>query len=409
MTTTIDKSTATPTAAPTAAMPTPNASNLHNIRMVLGIITLITSVRVGWELLLGPRSTLNEVTTRVFQTWQVDDLKAIANNQFFSRPDRTTPEKYGITIETENLAALMQLYAQQLGKLKRYRVIEEKVDRNSRLNIHGNVYATYRLDAEFEKAPATIRLYFDLYGNWKLHHFIIQSAALSPCLSQVDWQLCSAHQARQNTPAVIQTQLAKIQTQRQCVGCDLSYLNFARADLRGVNLHRANLDGSNFTGANLQGANLQATQLHRTQFKAANLTDANLREAVGAGIWFDQANLNNANLEQTELPRSRFTQANLQGARFDRANLEAATFYQADLHHAQLNRTSLFQADFRQARMTRTEMNGANLQCARMGGAAALRVQVVGALMDGAILPNQALNLPTSLARRKDVALRCSS
>lgn len=377
-------------------------------RMVLGLVTLLAGGRIGWELLLGPRATLNDVTQRVFQTWTMDDLQEVTTENFFRRPDRTTPERYNITIERDNLEELMQLYAQQLGKLKRYEVVEEKIHRNRKLNLRGHVYASYKLNAEFEKAPATIRLYLDLYGNWKLHHFIIQSPALSPCLSQVDWQLCSANQAKRNTPEVVQVLLGKIQTLRQCVDCDLSYLNFQQIDLTGVNFSRANLTGANFEKAALKYTNFQGSRLHRARFKAADLEGSNFKDAIGAGVLFHQANLKNASLEQADLPRSSFQQANLQGANLDKSNLEESNFYQADLHHAQLNQTSLFRANFRQARMTRTQMNGANLQCASMGGAAAMRVQISGALMDGTVLPNQAINLPVTLARRKDVALRCS-
>jgi uncharacterized protein YjbI with pentapeptide repeats len=376
-------------------------------RLILLSIALLTLGRVTWELLLGPRSTLHDVTTQVFQNWDADALHTVASENFFLRPDRTLANGHQITIDASNLTDLLAIYHQQLGRLKQYRVLEEKVDRNSNLNTRGTVYATYKLAAEFEKAPATIRLYLDLYGNWKLHHFIIQSPILSPCLSQVDWQLCSAHQAQQNTPPVVQRMLTQIQTQRQCIDCDLSYLNFQGMDLADVNFTRANLSGTNFEDANLKNANLQQANVTRTRFQAANLHSAMLRDVIGPGAIFYQANLKNADLAQAELPHANFREANLQATDFDRANLEEANFYQADLQQAQLNQTSLFHANFRQAKMTRTQLNGANLQCASLGGAQALLVQISGALMDGTILPNQAINLPNTHARRKDVALRC--
>jgi uncharacterized protein YjbI with pentapeptide repeats len=381
--------------------------NTNQTRLICLIVALLTLGRVSWELLLGPRATLRDVTTQIFKEWNSDDLAEITSENFFLRPDRTTPNGHPISIETENLKELFQLYAQQLGPLQKYRVVEEKVDRNSTLNTRGNVYATYKLEAEFAKAPATIRLYLDLYGNWKLHHFIVQSPVLSPCLSQVDWQLCPAYQARKNTPEVVHRMLTQLQTLKQCVGCDLSYLNFQGADLSDVNLTRANLSGTNFEGAILKNANLKLANLTRTRFQSTDLHNASLREATGAGANFHHANLRNADLSQAELPRSNFRQANLQSTAFDRANLEEANFYQADLQQAQLNQTSLFRANFRQAKMSRTQLNGANLQCASMGGAKALLVQISGALMDGTILPNQAINLPETRARRKDVVLRC--
>lgn len=379
---------------------------MQRTRLVLGIIAIITTGQVGWESLLGPRTTLNDMTQRVFQTWQPDDLRQVVNSDFFMRPDRTM-DGQEIAVATDNLQELLAIYREQLGPLKRFQVLEEKIYRNQLSGNRGKVYATYKLQAEFEKAPATIRLYLDLYGSWRVHHFIVSSPALSPCLSQVDWQLCSADQARRNPPDRVAAMRQQIATLKQCTDCDLSFLDFRSMNLAGVNLQRANLTGANFNGADLQNADLGSTKLKRTQFKAANLQNANLAQTIGAGAIFSQANLQNTNLRQAKFPHANFEQANLQGSDLDRSDLEATNFYQADLHHAHLNQTSLFGADFRQARMTRTQMNGANLQCASLGGAAALRVQIDGALLDGTILPNQAINLPTSLARRKDVVLRC--
>jgi uncharacterized protein YjbI with pentapeptide repeats len=380
---------------------------MRRTRLVLGIIAIITAGQVGWECLLGPRTTLNDMTQQVFQTWQPDDLRKVVNSDFFMRPDRTMPDGQEIAVATDNLPELLAIYREQLGPLKRFQVLEEKIYRNQLSEHRGTVYATYKLQAEFEKAPAVIRLYFDLYGSWRVHHFTVSSTALSPCLSQVDWQLCSADQARRNPPDRIAVMRQQIATLKQCVDCDLSFLDFRAMNLAGVNFDRANLTSTNFNGADLQNANLGHTQLKQAQFKAANLQNANLAGTIGAGAIFYRANLQNANLQQANFPHANFEQANLQGSNLDRSDLEEANFYQADLHHAHLNQTSLFRADFRQARMTRTQMNGANLQCARLGGAAALRVEIAGALLDGTVLPNQTINLPTSLARRKDVVLRC--
>ncbi len=381
---------------------------MQRTRLVLGMIAMITAGQVGWECLLGPRTALNDMTQQVFQTWQPDDLRKVVNRDFFMRPDRAI-DGQEISVSTENLAELLAIYREQLGALKRFQVVEEKIYRHP-VQLSGNrgkVYATYKLQAEFAHAPAVIRLYFDLYGSWRVHHFIVSSPALSPCLSQVDWPLCSADQARHNTPDRIAAMRQQIATLKQCVDCDLSFLDFRNLNLARVNFNRANLTGTNFNGADLQNADLSHAKLKRTQFNAANLQNANLAETIGAGASFYQANLQNANLRQAKFPHANFEQANLQGSDLDRADLEAANFYQADLHHAHLNQTSLFRADFRQARMTRTQMNGANLQCASLSGAAASRVQIDGALLDGMILPNQARHLPTSLARRKDVVLRC--
>jgi uncharacterized protein YjbI with pentapeptide repeats len=382
---------------------------MQRTRLILGSIAIIAAAQAGWEVSLGPRATLHDVTQQVFQTWQPADLQKIVNGDFYRRPDRTTDDGQEIAVSPENLPELLAIYREQLGALKRFQVIDEKIYRHpsQRSTNRGKVYAVYQLQAEFEKAPATIRLYLDRYGSWRVHHFSVSSPALSPCLSQVDWQLCSADQARRNPPDRVAALRTQIATQNQCVDCDLSFLDFRSMNLAGVNFQRANLTGANFNGADLQNADLSHTQLKQAQFKSANLQNANLTATIGAGAVFAQANLQDANLQQAKFPHANFERANLQGSDLDRSDLEATNFYQADLHHAHLNQTSLFRADFRQARMTRTQLNGANLQCASLGGAAALRVQIEGALLDGTILPNQVINLPTSLARRKDVVLRC--
>jgi uncharacterized protein YjbI with pentapeptide repeats len=344
-------------------------------------MALLSSVGVVGQMLFGPRATLRALTSQAFSSWD-----AVPN---FISTDRRD---------------LLALYKQQLGSLQRYRIITET-------GAHSRGHIAYKLQADFARGPATIQVDLDRGHNrgddWKIRHFTIESAVLSPCLSQIDWQRCPLDQATQNTASVMAQRLAKIKQQRQCVNCDLSYANLSGQDLTGVNLTGANLTGSNFTGADLKNAILSGTNLTRTQFQSANLHSANLRDAIGPGATFYQANLRHSDLSQSDLPQANFRQANLQSAQLDRANLEAANFYQADLQQAHLNQTSLFHANFQQAKMSHTQLNGANLQCASFGQAQARSVQIEGALLDGTILPDQVVNLPTTHARLKDVLLRC--
>jgi uncharacterized protein YjbI with pentapeptide repeats len=345
-------------------------------------MALLSSVGVISQMLFGPRATLRALTSQAFSSWD-----AVPN---FISTDRRD---------------LLALYKQQLGPLQSYRILTET-------GAHSRGRITYSLQAQFARGPATIQVDLDrghnnLGDDWKIRHFIVESAALSPCLSQIDWQLCPLDQATQNTASVIAQRLAKIKQQRQCVNCDLSYANLSGQDLTGVNLAGANLTGSNFTGADLKNATLSGTNLTRTQFQSANLHSVNLRDAIGPGAKFYLANLRHTDFSQADLPQANFRQANLQTAQLDRANLEAANFYQADLQQAHLNQTSLFHANFQQAKMSHTQLNGANLQCASLSQAQARSVQIEGALLDGTILPDQVVNLPTTHARRKDVLLRC--
>jgi uncharacterized protein YjbI with pentapeptide repeats len=345
-------------------------------------MALLTLVGVGNQLLFGPRATLRALTSQAFSSWE-----AVPN---FISTDRRD---------------LLALYKQQLGPLQSYRILTETKADSRGHNI------TYKLQAQFARAPATIQVDLDRDGDrdssWKIRHFMVESTALSPCLSQTDWQRCPIDQATQNTATVMAQRLAKIKQQRQCVNCDLSYANLAGQDLAGVNLAGANLTGTNLTGADLKNATLSRTNITRTRFQSANLHSAVLRDAIGTGAQFHLANLRRADLSQVDLPQANFRQANLQAAQLDRANLEAANFYQADLQQAHLNQTSLFHANFQQAKMSYTQLNGANLQCASFGQAQARSVQIGGALLDGTTLPDQVVNLPTTRARRKDVLLRC--
>lgn len=80
------------------------------------------------------------------------------------------------------------------------------------------------------------------------------------------------------------TYLSNVQLQQWLIHGQGQYKNFARQDLRGVNLQRVNLVDANFTGADLSEANLQnadlsraklvQTQLDGTDFTGATLTGA---------------------------------------------------------------------------------------------------------------------------------------
>jgi hypothetical protein len=197
---------------------------MENVRLLLGAIALLSGLKVGWEFLLGPRAALRQVVPEVFGAWQAENLTNYSAPHFFQRPDRSV-EGSDRSVALEDVQDLFKIYQAQLGRLKSYRVVEEKVGQNGATDAKASTYASYKLEAQFEKAPATIRLYLDLYGSWKLSHFIVQSEALSPCLAQVDWQLCSAEQAKKTTPQVVQRSLRRLLDRRECVGCDLSYVN----------------------------------------------------------------------------------------------------------------------------------------------------------------------------------------
>lgn len=71
-------------------------------------------------------------------------------------------------------------------------------------------------------------------------------------------------------------------------GGNLSYANFARADLSGSRLRRAVLVGVNFNSANLNNANLDGADLSFSDLRGATLVSVSLKGAVlDRAIWPD--------------------------------------------------------------------------------------------------------------------------
>ena len=93
-------------------------------------------------------------------------------------------------------------------------------------------------------------------------------------------------------------------------------------NLRGADLHRANLCEADLCGANLRGADL-----HRANLCEADLCGANLR-----GADLRKSDLNGANLCEANLQR-----ANLCGADLRGANLRGANLCEADLRGANID------------------------------------------------------------------------
>ncbi len=127
-------------------------------------------------------------------------------------------------------------------------------------------------------------------------------------------------------------------------------VDLLEADLKGVNLSKANLSYADLRNANLSGANLSEADLHR-----ANLNHADLPNAV----------LNDADLYEVDL-----WAANLRGADLRRANLCGARLNGADLRTAKLSG-----ADLRSASFINTNLKNADLTGCRVYGASVWDVQ----------------------------------
>ena len=85
--------------------------------------------------------------------------------------------------------------------------------------------------------------------------------------------------------------LTKLIATKNCVGCDLSGLNFNRMDLSKVNLEGSDLSMSTFFLTNLSYANLKNTTMAGAVFGGADLGDADLTGADLRGVSLDSAYL----------------------------------------------------------------------------------------------------------------------
>jgi len=90
-------------------------------------------------------------------------------------------------------------------------------------------------------------------------------------------------------------------------GADLHYANLSRASLRGANLSRASLRGANLREANLRGADLGGANLSGADLHYANLRGADLRGAHLSGADLSEAHLHGAHLSGANLVEAQFT------------------------------------------------------------------------------------------------------
>jgi hypothetical protein len=117
-------------------------------------------------------------------------------------------------------------------------------------------------------------------------------------------------------------------------GAELGGINLAGLDLRAAVLREAKLDDADLTETNLMGVDaynvsLDGANLLRADLREADFDRANARKAV-----FQGANLNAVKLRDADLTQARFESSALQSAHFERAHLEGARFHSADVNDA---------------------------------------------------------------------------
>ncbi len=119
---------------------------------------------------------------------------------------------------------------------------------------------------------------------------------------------------------------------------------FNRANLSGVDLHKANLSnaylaGTNLSGANLKGANLQGAVLSEASLSGANLYGADLSDAHLEKTCLEKCDLQKVNFTETNLDSAKFLSFNAssfgdQGPFRDRSPLTGAILVKTNLINA---------------------------------------------------------------------------
>ena len=169
-----------------------------------------------------------------------------------------------------------------------------------------------------------------------------------------------------------------------------------RADLRGLAMPQAALEGASFRRCDLDGANLEGAKLARAVFK-----NASLREAFLAGADLREANLESADLEGANLQGARLVGANLNRANLEGANLQGADLSGARLTHtqmelaklggarlvgAQLSHSALSEADLSTAKLDDADLTNTDLSSANLEEASLARAQLRDAQLGDATL-----------------------
>lgn len=155
------------------------------------------------------------------------------------------------------------------------------------------------------------------------------------------------------------------------------YLDTLAPDTDGVT---SVLDGG---GLNFAGADLSGLELLEAEFSEAVLNGARLVEADLSGAWLIGATLHGADLTQATLRKALARGCGAQDAIFLRADLRSAEFDSADLRRvdlrkAQLGGTSLPEADLRGADLGECTFGGDR------GWTYLRKTRMAGCLLDGA-------------------------
>ena len=158
-------------------------------------------------------------------------------------------------------------------------------------------------------------------------------------------------------------------------GADLHGAQLLDADLSNAMLHHSNLSSVNFANTDLTDSFLSYTDLSQAQFHDVNfsrtrlwfadLSGAMLQDADLPGVDFSNARLHGTNLGRANLSGANFQYATATKAWFESANLSRSTFLRADLSGAKLMKAGLTDAHFLDANLNEANISGANLSGVR--------------------------------------------
>jgi uncharacterized protein YjbI with pentapeptide repeats len=141
-----------------------------------------------------------------------------------------------------------------------------------------------------------------------------------------------------------------------------------RANLAGMNLHKANFSDTYFSKADLSQA-----QLAEANLMGADLAHVDLRKATLRYANLTWARLSEANLAEVDL-----TGANLSWASLKLADLSSGRLIGANLNGTNLSGVNLSEANLNNAILVRTNLQGANLTACSIYGVSAWDVQLEG-------------------------------
>lgn len=134
-------------------------------------------------------------------------------------------------------------------------------------------------------------------------------------------------------------------------GCNLEGADFRDSQMEHVDLEFTRLDGAKFTNAVMNHAKLaHVLNAHNADFQLAKLLRADLSEGN-----FEQACFNNASLAQATLQRANFNCAELREAEMVLTLLQETRFTKADLYKARLYQSVGQDIDFREANLCGAE------------------------------------------------------